>query len=139
MKTLALLFCLLPVLAFADPFDPAVGPKWTNAGAMDYASTAVGSAGAAVTKTISAAGAGLHIVVEGFDWSLSDVPGAAVTLTISDGSTVMRKYYITGGGPSGPLKLPRPLRGSANTAMTATISAPGGSIIATVSLDVRVE
>ena len=105
-----------------------------NGVAVDYSVMSVGAAGAAVTRTLPAAGVGVRNVFGGIAWSLSGTPASAVTVSVSDGATEFIRWYVTVGGPSGVLSFPRPIRGTANTAMTATVSAPGGSIIATINL-----
>lgn len=108
------------------------GPFATKFGSVGYTAPQIGASGSAITVTLAAA-AGLRNVIEGISWSLSAAPASPVTLQIKDGATLMDQWYITSAGPSGAVPFPRPIRGTANTAMTATISAPGGSVVATVN------
>lgn len=136
MKTLSLVLALfLPLACFAEQFDPATDTfvNYPTSLAQNYTSVAIGAAGAAVTQTIPAPAANRRNIIGGIAWSLSEAPASAVTLTISDGATVIDRWYITSGGPSGVVTFPKPIRCTAATAVTATISAPGGSVIATVN------
>lgn len=138
MKTfLAALVLVAVMLGFghADVFSPTADRMLNpspDSGALNYSTVAIGAAGAAVTKTLPAI-TGDRYAVGGIAWSLSAAPSSPVTLTISDGATVIDTWYIINGGPSGVVTFPKPIRCTAGNAATATISAPGGSIIATVN------
>jgi hypothetical protein len=84
-----------------------------------------------VTKT--AAGAGVSNVLAMAAWSYDDDPTGG-SLTIEDGSgTTVFKVDITSKGP-GFIPFTPPLKGTANTALIATLAAGGAGISGIVSL-----
>lgn len=98
--------------------------------------SATATAGTA-TITYAAAGAGVANVISGVVWSYSgsdtlpkgSTPG---TLTISDGATAKLSIDITASGP-GFIPITPPIQGTANTAMTVTLSSGGTSVVGKVT------
>jgi len=91
------------------------------------------AANTAATITKAAAGAGVSNVLGMVAWSYDGDPTAG-SLTIEDGSgTTVFKVDITAGGP-GFFAFTPPLKGSANTALIATLAAGGAGISGIVNL-----
>jgi hypothetical protein len=91
------------------------------------------AANTAAVVTKAAAGAGISNVLALVAWSYDADPTAG-SLTIEDGSgTTVFKVDITTGGP-GFFAFSPPLKGTANTALIATLAAGGGSVSGIVSL-----
>lgn len=85
------------------------------------------AANTAATITKAAAGAGVSNVLAMVAWSYDGDPTAG-SLTVEDGSgTTVFKVDITAGGP-GFFAWSPPLKGTANTALVATLAAGGSGI-----------
>ena len=85
------------------------------------------SAATAAVVTLAAAGAGVSNVLGMVAWSYDDDPTAG-SLTIEDGSgSTVFKVDITSKGP-GFIPFTPPKKGTANTAMIATLASGGGSV-----------
>ena len=85
---------------------------------------------AVVTK--AAAGAGVSNVIGLVTWSYDDDPTAG-SLIIADGATTIFKVDITNKGP-GFFPFSPPLKGTANTALVATLASGAGAVSGIVGL-----
>ena len=86
-----------------------------------------------VTRRKTSAGAGVSNVLALVAWSYDNTPTAG-SLTIEDGSgTTVFKVDITAAGP-GFIPFDPPLKGTANTALIATLAAGGAGVSGIVNL-----
>ena len=90
------------------------------------------AANTAAVVTKAAAGAGVANVLALVAWSYDGDPTAG-SLTIADGASTVFKVDITAGGP-GFFAFSPPLKGTANTALVATLAAGGSGVSGIVSL-----
>jgi hypothetical protein len=94
---------------------------------------AVSAAGAAAVLTYAAMANNQHNI-EGVSWSYSANPQAGAFIQIEDGAgNVVRKWFISTGGPGFmPVRVRNKL---ANTALILTASAGGGAILASINAE----
>lgn len=90
------------------------------------------AADTAAVVTKAAAGAGISNVVALAAWSYDDAPTAG-SLIIADGATTVFKVDITTKG-AGFIPFSPPMKGTANTALVATLAAGGAGVSGIVSL-----
>jgi hypothetical protein len=101
--------------------------------AADTANQHEPAANTAAIVTKAAAGAGITHVLALVAWSYDADPTAG-SLTIEDGAgTTVFKVDITAGGP-GFFAFSPPLKGTANTALVATLAAGGAGVSGIVNL-----
>lgn len=111
----------------------AQSPDATPASTGDYAT----QTGADSVLSYVAAGAGVSHILSGVVWSYSGVATtpsdtAPGTLTVSDGSNVVRSIDITSTGP-GFLNFQPAIKGTANTAMTVTLTDGGSGVVGKIN------
>ena len=110
-----------------------VGTDSAPASTGDYAT----ATGASAVITYAAAGAGISHLLSGVAWSYSGVAStpsdtAPGTITIADGSNTVRSFDITKTG-TGSIDFVPAIRGTANTAMTVTLSSGGASVVGKIN------
>ena len=105
--------------------------------AVPFASSNHASADGAAVVTL-AANTTKPIVLGQIHYSYSAAPAAGSTLKVEDGSTTVFEVHVTAAGP-GSFTFDPPLAGTKNTAMTITLSDPGGSIIGKVTANAWLE
>lgn len=98
----------------------------------DPLSNAPGTANTAAVITVAAPGAGQRLQVNQIEFSYNAAPTNG-TLTIQQGSTVIKTLFVSAAGP-GPIITG--IRLAANTALTITLSAGGAGVTGSVNASV---
>lgn len=103
--------------------------------ATEQAASATATA-AVATATIAAGGAGVHFIVDRVELSFSVAPAAPVLAQVKDGAAgaVLWQEEITGAGSQVFELSAEKIRGSANTAVVATLPSGGGSAVGVVNV-----
>lgn len=96
-----------------------------------YTATATGTA-AVVTLPAKAAQPVKPWTVTGFLFGYSETPPAGATLTVTDAGATVLSVPVTAAGP-GPIIIP-PTNSDGNAALVCTLSAGGGSIVASLTV-----
>jgi hypothetical protein len=105
------------------------------AGTTEQSASASATA-AVATATIAAGGAGVHFILDRVELSFSVAPAAPVLATVKDGASgsVLWEEEITGAGSQVFELSAEKIRGSANTALVASLPSGGGSAVGVVNL-----